>query len=173
MKYIDETGNVYGKLTVTGKNPLSDKGSARWDCVCECGNTTTIVGSNLRSGRTKNCVDCGKKAAKRPRKGLYVMKAGVNVKIGSSDNVAQRMKTYRDILPDEPELLYWNPTLGHHELLIHDVFELGYHVRGEWFTRHVLLEDKLPSLLKELEEDSPLKDVVILNKLTGASQGDL
>lgn len=50
----DETGNRYGMLTVIGSAPSEGKGS-RWACVCDCGNTVTVLGSNLRKGHHKSC----------------------------------------------------------------------------------------------------------------------
>jgi hypothetical protein len=58
MKYIDETGNVYGKLTVL--QPNREKKRLRWDCLCECGKTTTARGDDLRRGHTTSCgCQCG------------------------------------------------------------------------------------------------------------------
>ena len=48
-KIIDLTNQVFGKLTVTGRFPPK-KGDreARWECSCECGNTTVVRGTHLR-----------------------------------------------------------------------------------------------------------------------------
>jgi len=51
---IDETGNVYGKLTVINLAETERKG-VYWNCVCECGNITTVRGGHLRSGKIKSC----------------------------------------------------------------------------------------------------------------------
>lgn len=55
-KALDLTGNVFGRLTVTGMNPeRTFCGGIRWDSVCACGKKTTSPGSNLVSGKTINC----------------------------------------------------------------------------------------------------------------------
>lgn len=56
-KYIDEIGNVYGKLTVIGKDEelSAKKHRAQWICRCECGNTTVVSSKCLREGKTKSC----------------------------------------------------------------------------------------------------------------------
>lgn len=58
----DETGNVYGKLTVlgyAGKSLRSHKG-AYWNCRCECGTELVVVGVTLRNGGTRSCsAGCG------------------------------------------------------------------------------------------------------------------
>lgn len=50
----DETGNVYGELTVIKRNG-SIRGLAAWLCKCSCGNETTVPGAYLRNGNTKSC----------------------------------------------------------------------------------------------------------------------
>lgn len=55
-RVIDETGNTYGKLTVLSRAPRHDKTtSARWICLCECGNEHIVIGQYLRQGKTKSC----------------------------------------------------------------------------------------------------------------------
>ena len=50
----DETGNVYGKLTVI-RYAETRKGLAHWLCRCECGNMTAVAGSDIRKGSTVSC----------------------------------------------------------------------------------------------------------------------
>ena len=53
---IDETGKKYGYLTVIKRGPNSNSGRAQWICNCECGKTDIVIlGSQLRSGKTKSC----------------------------------------------------------------------------------------------------------------------
>lgn len=52
-KIIDLTGQKFGKITV-----ISFQGSnhgANWNCICSCGKSKVIRGSNLISGVTKSC----------------------------------------------------------------------------------------------------------------------
>jgi hypothetical protein len=51
----DETGNVYGKLTVVGFGGVRGRDGILWTCRCECGNSILVRGSCLRSGHTKSC----------------------------------------------------------------------------------------------------------------------
>ena len=47
-------GQRYGKLTVTSRAP--NKGnSVMWNCVCDCGNSCVVNGSNMRRGLQKSC----------------------------------------------------------------------------------------------------------------------
>ena len=55
-KTTDLTGRVFGRLAVIGRHPQSGRsGDARWMCECECGQTTTVNASALRSGGTRSC----------------------------------------------------------------------------------------------------------------------
>ena len=51
----NEIGNVYGRLTVVGRGENSKGRKARWNCICSCGNFTSVLGNCLRSGHTKSC----------------------------------------------------------------------------------------------------------------------
>lgn len=51
---IDLTGQRFGRLTVVGYHDTV-KGMARWRCLCDCGNETTVYGGNLRRGYTQSC----------------------------------------------------------------------------------------------------------------------
>lgn len=56
--FIDETGNVYGRLTVIHRGVsviTSGKPQTMWVCVCICGKETTVIGSSLRLGFTQSC----------------------------------------------------------------------------------------------------------------------
>lgn len=53
-RFIDLTGKRFGRLTVVGR--AENRGDEiTWDCVCDCGNHTTIRGVHLRSGHTQSC----------------------------------------------------------------------------------------------------------------------
>lgn len=52
---INEIGNKYGRLTVVGYGGLTPAGKVKWICKCDCGGTTTVVGSGLRNGVRKSC----------------------------------------------------------------------------------------------------------------------
>jgi len=53
---VDETGNVYGKLTVISRNyDISKDGRAMWNCQCECGNMHIVSGKMLREGKVSSC----------------------------------------------------------------------------------------------------------------------
>lgn len=55
-RFVDETGNKYGKLTVLKQDGWEDeRREAIWICECECGNIVKVRGGNLRSGNSKSC----------------------------------------------------------------------------------------------------------------------
>ncbi len=54
-RYKNEIGNRYGKLKVLSLDRFNQLGLACWKCICDCGNTISITGANLRSGNSKTC----------------------------------------------------------------------------------------------------------------------
>ena len=55
---IDRTNNVYGKLLVIEIDEEKTAQHAHglyWKCKCECGNYTSVLGTNLENGTTKSC----------------------------------------------------------------------------------------------------------------------
>jgi hypothetical protein len=54
-RLVDETGNVYGRLTVLERAQNTRAGGAQWLCKCECGNKVAVQGTHLRSGNTVSC----------------------------------------------------------------------------------------------------------------------
>ena len=57
-KVIDETGNIYGYLTVISRNldpEMAKDGRAMWNCRCQCGNIHVVSGKMLRDGKTTSC----------------------------------------------------------------------------------------------------------------------
>jgi hypothetical protein len=53
---IDLTGQVFGRLTVTGLHPARcADGTVRWICKCSCGKVKAVRSRDLRNGGTKSC----------------------------------------------------------------------------------------------------------------------
>jgi hypothetical protein len=52
---IDETGNVYGRLTVVEWIPNKDGRGAMWRARCKCGRERAVRGCLLRAGLVKSC----------------------------------------------------------------------------------------------------------------------
>lgn len=52
---IDETGNVYGRLTVVEWIPNKDGRGAMWRARCKCGRERAVRGCLLRAGNVKSC----------------------------------------------------------------------------------------------------------------------
>ena len=55
MSIKDMTGFKSGRLAVIGMADGRKNNQVLWRCRCDCGNETTVMGSNLRSGGTKSC----------------------------------------------------------------------------------------------------------------------
>jgi hypothetical protein len=65
MKKVDITGLRFGRLVAVREAGRSRGGQVTWDCQCDCGNTTVVLGTFLRYGNTKSC-GCGKNAQRTP-----------------------------------------------------------------------------------------------------------
>jgi len=52
-------GKRFGKLVVTEFAGTTKKGKkARWICQCDCGNTTTVYSTSLRTNKIMGCGKC-------------------------------------------------------------------------------------------------------------------
>lgn len=60
MRYIDLTGQRFGKLIVEGRVKNSKHNAAQWLCKCDCGKQIVTNSNNLRTGHTKSC-GCSRK----------------------------------------------------------------------------------------------------------------
>lgn len=54
-KFVDMLGQKYGRLTVIRIAGRNRHGQIEWNCACECGGYSVVVGSQLRYGITKSC----------------------------------------------------------------------------------------------------------------------
>ena len=56
-KFIDLTGQKFGRLTVLSRSTKNKFRKAYWECICSCPNKTLkiISADNLKSGNTKSC----------------------------------------------------------------------------------------------------------------------
>lgn len=53
---INRVGDRYGKLLVIEEDTKKgNRGQIKWICRCDCGNVTSILTDNLRTGITKSC----------------------------------------------------------------------------------------------------------------------
>jgi len=66
-KVIDETGNVYGRLTVINAK-RDENGQLRWLCKCTCGRDVLVRGNSLRTGNTKSCGVCTRRESAAARR---------------------------------------------------------------------------------------------------------
>lgn len=51
----DLAGNRYGMLTVLHLDGRTNRGRAKWKCLCDCGQTKTVPSSSLTKGWTSSC----------------------------------------------------------------------------------------------------------------------
>lgn len=68
-KFVDLTGNRYGKLVVLERGKDINK-RVYWKCECDCGNITSVRGDTL--GRNANSCGCLKKEQDKKNLGRYI-----------------------------------------------------------------------------------------------------
>ena len=66
-KLIDLTGKQFGRLTVIKRDITKKANEAYWICQCECGTVKSVIGSDLRKGKTKSCGCLQKEIASEKR----------------------------------------------------------------------------------------------------------
>lgn len=54
-KLKDLVGLKFGRLKVLHRVEIQHKSKPIWNCICDCGNTTTVYGFNLTRDLTKSC----------------------------------------------------------------------------------------------------------------------
>lgn len=64
-RFIDRTGQRFGRLTVVKyAGQRGKKTASYWECLCDCGNTSVVLGSNLGK-RTNSCGCIAREDARR------------------------------------------------------------------------------------------------------------
>lgn len=53
--FIDLTGKSFGRLIVIKRSYLMRSVKPLWECLCQCGKTTFVRGSDLKNGKTRSC----------------------------------------------------------------------------------------------------------------------
>jgi len=79
-KFIDLTGQKFGRLTVIRRSYPNGTKNTYWLCRCECGIEKAIQGGSLRNGATKSCGCLNKESPNNRRRldpGLANMRAAI------------------------------------------------------------------------------------------------
>ncbi len=48
-------GKKFGMLIINSEHSKTRNGHIRYECTCDCGNKTNVLGTHLRQGNTKSC----------------------------------------------------------------------------------------------------------------------
>lgn len=78
---VNMIGKTFGLLRVTARAQNTERGSARWHCVCECGNTSIWLGSTLRAGVPRSC-GCVKLGSRKDISGKRFGRLVANNRVG-------------------------------------------------------------------------------------------
>lgn len=55
MRFLDLTGQRFGRLVVNSLHPDRVYGNTQWNCTCDCGNNVVVRGGLMTDGRTQSC----------------------------------------------------------------------------------------------------------------------
>jgi hypothetical protein len=86
---IDLKGQTFSRLTVKKRvmptpAQLLKSRSVLWDCLCECGNSITVVSPQLLRGQTKSCGCLRKEMARDKRKGRTLGRPQAKPQVGKA-----------------------------------------------------------------------------------------
>jgi hypothetical protein len=131
-------GKKFNKWTVADFSHKKN-GNSYYHCVCDCSNTSIVKDSNLRHNGSVQCASCaskirGKKGiyAQNEGSGLYVIRCESYYKIGTTKNIAERVRTIKAGNPFELEVMYYGLGKGEMEEYWHEHFKDKHH-EGEWY----------------------------------------
>ena len=155
----DMTGQKFGKLTVIAPNFLYKKerglntsGTMYWDCICECGKTTTVSRSNLINGATTSCGNC------------VISKGEEQIKkILDENNISYvQQKTFPDCLSKTKTKLKFDFYIENKYLVEYDGKQHFYATGGSYFDEDIVKEIQQRDNIKNkwcLENNIPLKRI--------------
>lgn len=90
-KFIDLTGQRFGRLTIVKRVENSNTGLTRWLCQCDCNKQTVVASGHLKSGHTKSC-GCLRKEL--PKLEFHNLKHGHNRR----NKTSQTYKTWKTMI---------------------------------------------------------------------------
>lgn len=132
-------GKRFNKWTVIEFHSKMKSGNSLYRCVCDCGKEGVVKDSNLRHGGSTQCKTCsgkqnGKKGIYAQNQGsdLYIIRCLQYVKIGTTKDLTERLRTIKSGNPFPLEVLYYGVNEGMSEQYWHDVFKHKHH-SGEWY----------------------------------------
>jgi len=131
-------GQRFNKWLVLEFDSKTKNYNSKYKCICDCGKEGIVKDSNLRTGKSTQCKSCatrinGRKGLDAQSKNhLYMIGCGEYVKIGSTDNLADRLKNLEVSNPYPLHVLYEGINEGYMESTYHEIFS-EYKTNGEWF----------------------------------------
>lgn len=94
-KWVDISGQKFGRLLVLFKTEKKRAGSRWWMCRCDCGKEIPVEGKKLKSGHTKSC-GCYHNEVIRKASITHGMSAGRPPEYAAWVNMKQRCVTNRE-----------------------------------------------------------------------------
>ncbi|MCB1454401.1 MAG: hypothetical protein KDJ43_12215 [Rhizobiaceae bacterium] len=92
-KFIDLTGQRFGKLTVIEQSGKTKHGATLWRLTCDCGGETTAHTGELRAGRRKAC-KCGLSQPKHGMRNTRLYRVWTAMKVRCTSEKHPRYHRY-------------------------------------------------------------------------------
>lgn len=134
-RFIDLTGQKFGKLTVIKRDSEKQSAQIFWICQCECGNVKSINGSSLKSNATQSCGCIGNSLGENKIKDLL---------LSNNINFIQEVKFPN--LKDKSYLRFDFAILDENNQIIKLIEYDGrqhFDTNSIWHTDTVILHDKM------------------------------
>lgn len=100
-RYVDRTGQRFGRLTAIEDVGRTTGGAVLWRCICDCGVEVEVDGKNLGSGNSKSCGCLNReKRSERFKAKLDGKRFGRLLVVKDSGRRSKHMACYWDCLCD-------------------------------------------------------------------------
>lgn len=112
-KFIDLTGQRFGKLVVKERALKDGHKGAYWLCQCDCGKTAIVAGSKLRSGHTQSCGCLQRERTSKANKKFNTFRTVGGIVYVKMSNTEKEMLVDSDIWEKLKNYCWYENTLGY------------------------------------------------------------
>lgn len=112
-RYIDLTGQRFGRLVVKERAPNHGREGTFWLCQCDCGKTAIVAGSKLRSGHTQSCGCLQRERTSKANKKFNTFRTVGGIVYVKMSNTEKEMLVDSDIWEKLKNYCWYENTLGY------------------------------------------------------------
>lgn len=112
-RYIDLTGQRFGRLVVKERAPNHGREGTFWLCQCDRGKTAIVAGSKLRSGHTQSCGCLQRERTSKANKKFNTFRTVGGIVYVKMSNAEKEMLVDSDIWEKLKNYCWYENTLGY------------------------------------------------------------